>query len=64
MPPKKKGVRRFDHHGYYDVFVSDEDRYYEFALGKVIASSFSGFIAGLLVSALVWTVIIQSFYVN
>ncbi len=39
-------------------FVSQEQREYRFKLGNVIASSLSGFIAGVLLSSIFWMVAI------
>lgn len=38
-------------------FVSEEPREYSFKLGHTIASALSGFIAGVLVTGIVWYVI-------
>ncbi|MEK7643016.1 MAG: hypothetical protein AAB372_01005 [Patescibacteria group bacterium] len=35
-------------------FVSHESRDYKFKLGSVVASSLSGFLAGLVASSIVW----------
>jgi len=35
-------------------FVSNEPREYKFKLGTVIASSLSGFIAGVLLTSIAW----------
>lgn len=36
------------------IFVSDEKAKFKWGLGKVVASSFSGFIAGIIVAALIF----------
>jgi hypothetical protein len=35
-------------------FVSQEQRQFRFALGHVVASSLSGFLAGVVVTSIVW----------
>ena len=35
-------------------FVSNEPRFYRFKIGTVIASSLSGFIAGVLITSIAW----------
>ena len=37
-------------------FVSEEERYFEFKIGKMLASSLSGFIAGSVVASIVWMI--------
>ncbi len=37
-------------------FVSKENRNYKFKLGRTIASSLAGFIAGAIVASIVWYV--------
>jgi hypothetical protein len=37
-------------------FVSDEKRNYKFRLGRTIASSLAGFIAGAIVASIIWYV--------
>jgi hypothetical protein len=37
-------------------FVSDEKRDYKFKLGRMIASSLAGFVAGAIVASIVWYV--------
>jgi len=42
-------------------FVSEEGREYKFKIGKLIASSLSGFVCGVLGASIVWIIIIQNF---
>ncbi|MFA5392221.1 MAG: hypothetical protein WC306_00800 [Candidatus Paceibacterota bacterium] len=37
-------------------FVSDEQRQYKFKIGKTLASSLSGFIAGIIFASIFWIV--------
>ncbi len=37
-------------------FVSGESRTFHFKIGKMLASSLTGFIAGVIVASVVWTV--------
>jgi|GEM_PF-4175756 len=45
-----------------NMLISEDENEYVFAVGRSMASGFAGFIAGMLVSALVWVVIINAFY--
>jgi dolichol kinase len=38
-------------------FVSEEERYFNFKVGKTLASSLSGFIAGIIVGYIFWLVV-------
>jgi hypothetical protein len=37
-------------------FISDEPRKFRFKVGKILASSLSGFIAGIIVASVIWIV--------
>ena len=41
-------------------FVSEEERYFQFKIGKVLASSLSGFVAGVIVASIIWVVTLNS----
>lgn len=41
-----------------DEFVSNEQKQFKFKIGRLLASSLSGFIAGVLFSSLVWGLIL------
>lgn|GEM_PF-6238163 len=60
MTIKRKGKRAKT--WYEDIFIADEEKDYDYALGTYIASGFSGFIAGLLVASIVFIVIIQAMF--
>ncbi|MDD4412448.1 MAG: hypothetical protein PHR00_02270 [Patescibacteria group bacterium] len=45
-------------------FVSSEKNQYAYSLGNLIASSFSGFIAGLIVTCLIWIVVINVYFIS
>lgn len=38
-------------------FISKEDRDFRFKIGQLLASSLSGFIAGLIVMGIIWVVV-------
>lgn len=42
-------------------FISNESRTFHFKLGRVIASSLSGFIAGVLAVSIVWVIAVIIF---
>lgn len=44
-------------------FISEENREYKFKLGHLIASSLSGFIAGSIVSSVIWMLAFH-YYIN
>lgn len=46
---------------YLKDFASDEERNFQFKIGKVLASSLSGFIAGVIVASIVWWIIVFNF---
>ena len=35
-------------------FISVEERYFTFKIGKTIASSLAGFVAGIIVASIIW----------
>ena len=41
-------------------FVSEEERYFKFKIGKILASSLSGFIAGGIVASIIWIIVLKS----
>lgn len=43
-------------------FVTNEEACYNYSLGKMVANSLSGFLAGMIVTSLVWTVIVNVFF--
>ncbi|MEI6378506.1 MAG: hypothetical protein WCO55_02515 [Candidatus Falkowbacteria bacterium] len=45
-------------------FVSCDNNGYQFCLGKVVASSFSGFLAGIIVTTLIWIVVVNVFFMG
>ncbi|MFZ2204984.1 MAG: hypothetical protein WAV23_00120 [Minisyncoccia bacterium] len=46
------------HDNYFKDFISDEHRSFRFKLGKLLASSLSGFIAGVTFASIFWLVAI------
>ncbi len=42
-------------------FVSDESRKFRFKIGRLIASSLSGFIAGVIFGSIVWLLVLYMF---
>jgi len=38
-------------------FISEEQRYFKFKIGKTLASSLSGFIAGVIFTSVFWLII-------
>lgn len=44
-----------------DDFVSNEPRTFRFKLGRAVASSLSGFVAGVLAASIVWVAAIIIF---
>ncbi|MEX2054476.1 MAG: hypothetical protein WD883_02965 [Candidatus Colwellbacteria bacterium] len=49
---------------YLENFVSTEERTFKFRVGKMLASSLSGFIAGVIFASIVWvgTIILLNMY--
>ena len=45
-------------------FVACAEHDYQYALGKVVASGFSGFLAGIVVTSLIWIVVVNVFFVG
>ena len=45
-------------------FVSGEKNGYDYSLGNLVATSFSGFIAGIVVACLIWIVIVNVYYIS
>jgi len=45
-------------------FVSNDNVCYNYCLGKVVASSFSGFLAGIVVTSLIWIVVVNVFFLD
>jgi len=43
---------------YLKDFVSGEERHFQFKIGNMLASSLSGFIAGIIVASILWMTII------
>lgn len=37
-------------------FVSEEERYFKFKIGKMLASSLSGFVAGVVITSIFWII--------
>lgn len=44
---------------YLKDFVSEEDRYFSLKIGKMLASSLSGFVAGVIVASFVWAIMLN-----
>lgn len=40
-------------------FVSGEERYFQFKIGKILASSLTGFVAGVIVASFFWVIILN-----
>lgn len=45
-------------------FISDEKNNFRYSLGNVVATSFSGFIAGLVASSLIWILIVNVLFLD
>ena len=45
-------------------FIASDDVCYTYSLGKLVANSLSGFLAGMIVTSLIWAVVINVFYTN
>mgnify|MGYP001579990346 FL=1 len=41
-------------------FVSEEQRFYAFKIGKTIASSLAGFVAGAVLSSMMWGIAVYA----
>lgn len=46
------------HFNYLKDFISDEHRNFKFKIGNILASSLSGFIAGVVFSSVFWILVI------
>lgn len=66
MPVKKRitGKKPVKHNArwYHEAFIANEDKRFKIMIGRYIASGFSGFIAGLVVGAIVFYVVVQAVY--
>lgn len=47
-----------------DFISSDNPSIYQYSFGRLVASSFSGFIAGIIVTSLIWVVIVDVFFIG
>ncbi|NCN25239.1 hypothetical protein COT94_04080 [Candidatus Falkowbacteria bacterium CG10_big_fil_rev_8_21_14_0_10_37_14] len=45
-------------------FISDEKNDFRYSLGHVLASSFSGFVGGIVVSSLIWVLIVNVLFLD
>lgn len=45
-------------------FITEEANTYSYSLGNLVASSFSGFIAGIVVTSLIWIVVVSTYFTN